>query len=126
MFNSLRGLLGNFNGRLPSTSPLGFPSDPLPIPAPPAPPSHWWVAMPGRVRPFILAEKETFDDAVTALETIALSFEDAGWHLDWQTEHVCAISKRCPEGELTGVLSVLPGGVRQQAWPIRSTIEGRT
>ena len=76
---------------------------------PTTPAVQWRVAMPGKFRPFILADKETFDDAVTALEEIARNFAEADWHLDWQAEHVCVISKRCPEGELSGVLGILPG-----------------
>lgn len=111
MFNRLSSLLSARFGRGPEADLFeGYvdliPASP-PLAIPPA--QRWHVAMPGKHRPYLLADSETEADAITALEDISLSFERAGWTLNWQSESVCDIRKPYPEGLLVSRLEVVTG-----------------
>jgi hypothetical protein len=78
----------------------------------PTPPqaAPWCVAMLGDQDRFVLADRETEADALTAAEQIATHFYEAGWSLAWPLEGLCYVWKHVPEGVLISRLEVLPVG----------------
>lgn len=110
MFNRLSSLLSARFGRASEADLFEGYADTPPDPGVAIPPAlHWHVAMPGKYHPYLLADSETKADAITALETIAENFAEAGWTLDWKSESLCDICKACPEGLLLSRLEVIIG-----------------
>ena len=109
MFNRLTSFLSMRFGRTPEADPFeGYvdvaPVDPaILIP----PPMAFHVTMPGKFRPYALADCETEAAAICALVEITANFAAAGWFVYRQHDHLWRLSKETPAGHLITRLEIL-------------------